>query len=34
MLLSEKDAEELQELLQLFELGLGDTQQFAAALQV
>lgn len=31
---SDKEASELEELLQLFELGLGETQAFAAALQV
>eukprot|EP00878_Enallax_costatus_P045746 GHUV01055219.1.p1 GENE.GHUV01055219.1~~GHUV01055219.1.p1 ORF type:complete len:309 (+),score=85.67 GHUV01055219.1:150-1076(+) len=31
---SDKEASELEELLQLFELGLGDSQAFAAALQV
>eukprot|EP00878_Enallax_costatus_P030332 GHUV01033017.1.p1 GENE.GHUV01033017.1~~GHUV01033017.1.p1 ORF type:complete len:642 (+),score=204.08 GHUV01033017.1:261-2186(+) len=30
---SDKEASELEELLQLFELGLGDSQAFAAALQ-
>lgn len=32
--MSDKEAGELEELLQLFELGLGDSTAFAAALQV
>lgn len=34
MLVSDKEAAELEELLALFKLGLGETEQFAAALQV
>jgi hypothetical protein len=33
-LVSDKEAAELEELLALFKLGLGETEQFAAALQV
>jgi len=33
-LVSDKEASELEELLALFKLGLGETEQFAAALQV
>lgn len=34
VLVSDKEAAELEELLQLFQLGLGESDQFAAALQV
>jgi hypothetical protein len=34
VLVSDKEAAELEELLALFKLGLGETEQFAAALQV
>jgi hypothetical protein len=34
VLVSDKEASELEELLALFKLGYGETDQFAAALQV